>query len=75
MVYYDGWNYSIFIGSIVYGDELRGAKKVLSAAAMTYLAGTAASILQLLRLLLLTGGRRRNDQRIDIGHFIRSDPW
>lgn len=46
---------------MMYGDELRGAKKVLSAAAMTYLAGTAASILQLLRLLLLTGGRRRND--------------
>lgn len=42
-------------------DELRGARKVLSAAALTYVASAAASILQLLRLVLLAGGRRRND--------------
>lgn len=39
-------------------DELRAAKKVLSAAALTYVAGTAASLLQLLRLILLFGRRR-----------------
>lgn len=41
-------------------EELRGTKKVLSAAALTYVAGAAASILQLLRLLLLFGGRDRD---------------
>lgn len=43
------------------GEEIKGAKKVLSAAAMTYVASAATSILQLLRILMLTGGRRRND--------------
>ena len=43
------------------GEEIKGAKKVLSAAALTYVAGAASSILQLLRIILLTGGRRRND--------------
>jgi len=42
-------------------DEVGGVKKVLRAAAMTYVASTAAMILQLLRLLILTNGRRRND--------------
>ena len=41
--------------------EIKGAKKVLSAAAMTYVASLAASILQLLRLLILAGGNRRDD--------------
>jgi len=36
------------------------AKKVLSAAAMTYVAAAASSIIQLLRLVLLFGGRRRD---------------
>lgn len=40
-------------------DELRGTRKVLSAAALTYVAGAAAGILQLLRLLIIGG--RRND--------------
>ena len=40
-------------------EELKGTKKVLKAAALTYVAGAAASILQLLRLVLLAG--RRND--------------
>jgi len=44
---------------ILYENEVAGAKKVLSAAAMTYVAAAAASLLQLLRLLLLFG-RRRN---------------
>lgn len=38
--------------------ELKQTKKVLSAAALTYVAAAAASILQLLRLILLFGGRR-----------------
>lgn len=46
---------------ILSGDELRHTRKVLSAAALTYVAAAAASILQLLRLILLFGGRRRND--------------
>lgn len=43
------------------GEEIKKAKKVLNAAAFTYVAGALSSILQLLRILLLTGGRRRND--------------
>ncbi|MCI8483021.1 MAG: zinc metallopeptidase [Lachnospiraceae bacterium] len=38
-------------------EELRGTRKVLGAAALTYVAGAAASILQLLRLIFLFGGR------------------
>ena len=41
---------------ILSGDELRSTRKVLSAAAMTYVAAAASSILQLLRLVLLFGG-------------------
>ena len=41
-------------------DELKHTRKVLSAAAMTYVAAAAASILSLLRLALLFGGRRRD---------------
>lgn len=43
---------------ILDSNELVYTKKVLSAAAMTYVAGAAASILQLLRILLIAGGRR-----------------
>lgn len=42
------------------GEELSGAKKVLSAAAMTYVAAAVSSILSLIRILLLFGGRRRD---------------
>jgi len=41
-------------------EETKGAKAVLSAAAMTYVAAVIVSLAQLLRLLLLFGGRRRN---------------
>lgn len=41
--------------------ENSGVKKVLTAAALTYVASLAASVLQLLRLIILSGGRRRND--------------
>ena len=43
---------------ILGADETKGARKVLTAAAMTYVAALAASILQLLRLVILAGGRR-----------------
>lgn len=44
---------------ILYEDELRDTKKVLKAAALTYVAGAASAILQLLRIILLAN--RRND--------------
>ena len=43
---------------ILGADETKRARKVLTAAAMTYVAALAASILQLLRLVILAGGRR-----------------
>lgn len=46
----------------ILGDsELSDTKKVLKAAALTYVASAAAVILQLLRLVLLFGGRNRDD--------------
>lgn len=45
---------------ILYEEELRKTRKVLSAAALTYVAAAASSILQLLRLVLLFGNRRRD---------------
>ena len=41
-------------------DEESAAKKVLFAAALTYVAAAASSVLQLLRLVLLFGGRRND---------------
>lgn len=46
---------------ILLAEEVSGTKKVLSAAALTYVAAAAASILQLLRLIILFGGRNRRD--------------
>ena len=40
-------------------EELKGAKKTLRAAAMTYVAATAVALAQLLRLIVLFGGGRR----------------
>ena len=43
-------------------NEMTGAQKVLKSAAMTYVASAAASILSLIRLILIAqGGRRRSD--------------
>ena len=42
-------------------QELPYTKKVLGAAALTYVASAASAILQLLRIIMLFGGRRRND--------------
>ncbi len=46
---------------ILYPEEAVKTKKVLSAAALTYVAGALSSLLQLLRLVILFGGRRDND--------------
>lgn len=45
-------------GGILSADEQTGVKKVLTAAAMTYVAAVASSILTLMRLLLIRGRRR-----------------
>ncbi len=45
----------------LYPEELEGAKKVLTAAAMTYLAASFATIMTLLRLLVIAGNRRGRD--------------
>ncbi|MBE6049416.1 MAG: zinc metallopeptidase [Clostridium sp.] len=45
---------------IIYGEELKGAKKVLDAAAMTYVAAAIMSISQLIRLLAISG--RKNNE-------------
>lgn len=45
---------------VLYDEELVGAKKVLRAAAMTYVAALASAVVQLLRLLIIVGGRRRD---------------
>ena len=46
---------------IVTRDEKSSAKKVLGAAAMTYVAALAVSLVQLLRLIIIFGGGRRRD--------------
>lgn len=43
-------------------DEIKGAKKTLKAAALTYVAATAVSLTQLLRLIILFGGRGRRSR-------------
>lgn len=50
-------------GNLLTEEEQKGARKTLSAAAMTYVAATAVALSQLLRLLVIFGGRgrRRND--------------
>lgn len=42
-------------------EELGGARSVLSAAAMTYVAAAATSLMYLLRMLILSGAGRRDD--------------
>ncbi|MGI6056888.1 MAG: zinc metallopeptidase [Bilifractor sp.] len=43
------------------GQELSDTRKVLTAAAMTYVAAVCASLLYLLRMIILSGGNRRRD--------------
>ena len=45
--------------NLLYGEELKGAKKTLRAAAMTYVAALAVSAMQLLRFIVLINNRRR----------------
>ena len=45
--------------NLLYGEELSGARKVLRAAAMTYVAALAVSAMQLLRFIILINNRRR----------------
>lgn len=45
---------------ILAGREVSDCRKVLGAAALTYVAAAAASVLQLLRLILIFGGGRNN---------------
>ncbi|MCD7756402.1 MAG: zinc metallopeptidase [Firmicutes bacterium] len=47
-------------GDLLTQEELKGARKTLRAAALTYVAATAVALAQLLRLLMLFGGRGRN---------------
>lgn len=47
-------------GNLLTAEERKGARKTLTAAAMTYVAAVVVSLAQLLRLLLLYGGRRRD---------------
>ena len=49
-------------GGLLMPDEYPMAKKTLPAAAMTYVAALAVSLAQLLRLVLLFGGRGRDDR-------------
>jgi len=44
--------------NILDGSELKGARRMLTAAALTYVAAAASAVLQLLRIILLNGGRR-----------------
>ena len=46
---------------VLSAEELNGTKKVLRAAALTYVASAASTLLQVLRLRILFGGNRRND--------------
>ena len=47
--------------NILTSEEQKGARKTLTAAALTYVAATAVALSQLLRLLVIFGGRRRRD--------------
>ncbi len=53
--------HAIADSELLTSEEQKGARKTLTAAAMTYVAATAVALAQLLRLLLLFGGRRRSN--------------
>ena len=44
--------------NLLYDEEVSGAKKVLSAAAMTYVAAMLVSLANLLRIMIRFSGRR-----------------
>lgn len=47
--------------NLLVGDEYDGAKKVLTAAALTYVAALAVTLMQLLRFIVIIGGSRRRN--------------
>jgi len=47
--------------NLLTAEEQKGARKTLTAAALTYVAATAVALAQLLRLIMIFGGRRRDD--------------
>lgn len=52
---------AIASSDILTAEEQKGARKTLTAAALTYVAATAVALAQLLRLILIFGGRRRRN--------------
>ena len=48
-------------GGYLTSDEMPGARSVLSAAALTYVASALMAVLQILRLIAIAGNRRRRD--------------
>ena len=52
---------AVLSGGYMPEDEVLGVKAMLSAAAMTYVAAALQAVLQLLRLVLIAGSRRRRD--------------
>ena len=48
-------------GAYLDSEELKGARSVLSAAALTYVASALTAILQLVRLIAISGVGRRRD--------------
>ena len=52
---------AISSANILTEEEQRGARKTLTAAALTYVAATALALAQLLRLIAIFGGRRSDD--------------
>ena len=62
-VEFDASNRAIKIldkGGFLDSEELDGAKKVLKAAALTYVAAAVTSVLSLIRLILIANNRRRD---------------
>jgi len=51
----------LFSSGLIGEDEKKGVKKVLGAAALTYVAAALTSLMNLLRLILIFGGRRNDD--------------
>ena len=52
---------AIAAANLLTEEEQRGARKTLTAAALPYVAATATALAQLLRLILIFGGRRRRN--------------
>ncbi len=52
---------AISSAGILTEEEQKGARKTLTAAALTYVAATAVALAQLLRLIAIFGGRRKRD--------------